>query len=107
MHTQNQLVTSVFWHTCAKTGPFRVPNRVTYLEIQRISQRFEAQSNTLPQCRVPKNLAHAGYRFRRGFDFQNTSLPEMFSRTSAGLKEKSDSVISGSKYIGLMRLVYL
>ena len=84
MHTQNQLVTSVFWHTCAKIGPFRVPNRVTYLEIQRISQRFEAQSNTLLQCRVPKNLAHAGYRLQRGFDFLNTSVSEMFSGTSAG-----------------------
>ncbi len=84
MHTQNQLVTRVFWHTCAKKGPFRVPNRVTYLEIQRISQRFEAQSNTLFQCRVPKNLAHAGYRLQRGFDFLNTSVSEMFSGTSAG-----------------------
>ena len=84
MHTQNQLVTRVFWHTCAKIGLFRVPNRVTYLEIQRISQRFEAQSNTLLQCRVPKNLAHAGYRIQRGFDFLNTSVSEMFSGTSAG-----------------------
>ena len=84
MHTQNQLVTMVFWHTCAKTGPFRVPNRVTYLEIQRISQRFEAQSNTLLQCRVPKKLAHAGYHLKRGFDFLNTSVSEMFSETSAG-----------------------
>ena len=107
MGAQYQLLMDGFWHTCAKSGPFRVPNRVPYCRMQRISQRIEAQFATRLQGRVPKNLAHAGYRLQRGFDFLNTSVSEMFSGTSAGLKEKSDSVISGSKYIGLSGLIYL